>query len=432
MPERVKAGALARCARMLEEMHEPLRKGSGSKTTASRTDVVEKLRVATLGSLVNKCHQPKVEQLRMDGNDPLTGSGLQALVRAPDQGLLGDYEAPDIIDHADIAGIELADFVETKAAVEADQRYPEAGAFGPSISRRGVAVAVILTPSIQRRGEHLSQLLVRERMALVLLGDGISQPQTAHVVLREEFLTKNHMRGLRLADPVAKQDKRHPFSDEQLRQMFTAPLYRGCKNDGNGYTTPGDARPKGTRFWIPLIGLYSGLRLNEICQLDTSDVRMVDDVRCFVITEKSLVGSTDKSLKTRSSERIVPVHPKLLDLGLVAFVDERSKRGDAKLFHDICPGGSGFRSTAFSKWFVHFLKHSGASRERTSFHSFRHRFRDALRDARVDRDISLAIGGWGTGKNAGDVSDNYGRGYRASVLFEEISKVQFSTAISLP
>ena len=90
--------------------------------------------------------------------------------------------------------------------------------------------------------------------------------------VREEFLTKNHMRGLRLADPVAKQDKRHPFSDEQLRQMFTAPLYRGCKNDGNGYTTPGDARPKGTRFWIPLIGLYSGLRLNEICQLDTSDV----------------------------------------------------------------------------------------------------------------------------------------------------------------
>jgi integrase len=243
--------------------------------------------------------------------------------------------------------------------------------------------------------------------------------------VREEFLAKNHMRGLRLADPVAKQDKRHPFSDEQLRQMFTAPLYRGCKNDGNGYTTPGDARPKGTRFWIPLIGLYSGLRLNEICQLDTSDIRVVDDVRCFVITEKSLVGSTDKSLKTRSSERIVPVHPKLLDLGLVAFVEERSKRGDTKLFDDICPGGSGFRSTAFSKWFVHFLKHSGASRERTSFHSFRHRFRDALRDARVDRDISLAIGGWGTGKNAGDVSDNYGRGYRASVLFEEISKVEF-------
>ncbi|AXB77213.1 hypothetical protein TQ38_012525 [Novosphingobium sp. P6W] len=118
--------------------------------------------------------------------------------------------------------------------------------------------------------------------------------------VREEFLTKNHMRGLRLADPIAKQDKRHPFSDEQLRHIFTAPLYRGCKNDGNGYTTPGDVRPKGTRFWIPLIGLYSGLRLNEICQLDIADVRIVDDVRCFVITEISLVGSTDKSLKTRS------------------------------------------------------------------------------------------------------------------------------------
>ena len=243
--------------------------------------------------------------------------------------------------------------------------------------------------------------------------------------VQEEFLEKNHMRGLRLADPVAKQDKRQPFTDEQLRRIFTAPLYRGCKNDASGYAKPGDVRPKGTRFWIPLIGLYSGLRLNEICQLDVADVRMVDDVQCFVITEKSLVGSTDKSLKTRSSERIVPVHPRLLDLGFAAFIAERVRGEQLKMFEDISPGRNGFRSTAFSKWFSLFLKNAGASRERTSFHSFRHRFRDALREARVDREIALVLGGWSVGRNSTDVSDNYGLGYRATLLHEEISKVSF-------
>ena len=46
--------------------------------------------------------------------------------------------------------------------------------------------------------------------------------------VNEELLARNPMRGLRLPDDVAKRDKRHPFSDEQLRAIFNAPLYRGC------------------------------------------------------------------------------------------------------------------------------------------------------------------------------------------------------------
>jgi integrase len=248
--------------------------------------------------------------------------------------------------------------------------------------------------------------------------------------VQEEFLAKNHLRGLRLADPVAKREKRMPFSDDQLRRIFSAPLYRGCQDDGHGYAMAGPNRPKGTRFWIPLLGLHTGMRLNEACQLDVTDVREIDCILCFVLTETSLIGNTDKSLKTRSSERIVPVHPKLLQLGFEEFVASRHSRPDGKLFGDICPGRDGFRSTAFSKWFAQFLVSAKASAPRTSYHSFRHTFRDALRQARVERDISLALGGWGVGKSGGDVSDDYGRGYRIGTLFEEISKVKFDIDVA--
>ena len=244
--------------------------------------------------------------------------------------------------------------------------------------------------------------------------------------VREELLARNHLRGLRLADPIARLEKRHPFSDHQLEAIFTAPLFTGCSDDGHGYAKIGDAKPKGTRFWVPLIALFSGMRLNQICQLDVTDVRAVEGVECFVISVKSLVGSCDKHLKTSGSERIVPILSYLKQLGLAEFVKRRVEAGESKLFFDICPGQNGFRSTAFSKWFVLFLEKAGARMPRTSFHSFRHCFRDALRRARVDREIAMTLGGWGNGSKSGlDVSDYYGRGFESSLLSVELEKVTF-------
>jgi hypothetical protein len=75
--------------------------------------------------------------------------------------------------------------------------------------------------------------------------------------VREEFLIRNHLKGLRLADPIARMEKRRPFSDEQLEAIFTAPLFTGCQNDELGYAKRRDAKPKGSRFWVPLIALLS-------------------------------------------------------------------------------------------------------------------------------------------------------------------------------
>jgi integrase len=243
----------------------------------------------------------------------------------------------------------------------------------------------------------------------------------------EDMLSKNHLKGLRMADPVNQRDKRLPFDDAQLEAIFSAPLYTGCLNDEGGYSIKGPNRPKGTRYWVPLIGLFSGMRLNEICQLDTSDVRIVDDVNCFVATTESLCGTTDKRLKTASSMRLVPVHPRLLSLGFESFVVDARRAGRIKLFEDINPGSLGIRSTAFSKWFIQFINKVSASRPRTSYHSFRHCFRDALREARVDRELAMALGGWGNGGKTGlDVSDLYGRGFSPRRLRDEIAKVQYS------
>ena len=76
---------------------------------------------------------------------------------------------------------------------------------------------------------------------------------------------------------------------------------------------------------MPLIGLHTGMRLNEICQLDVADIRRIDGIPCIVVSERSMIGGTDKTLKTGASERVVPLHQNLLECGLLRFVDEQRR-----------------------------------------------------------------------------------------------------------
>ena len=246
--------------------------------------------------------------------------------------------------------------------------------------------------------------------------------------VKEEMLDRNPARGLRVPDPTARRDKRKPFSAAQLQAIFYAPLYAGCQDDGHGYARPGPNRPRNARFWIPLVGLFCGLRLNEICQLDVADIRVVDEIACFAITASAETGDSDKRLKTSSSERLIPVHPKILALGFLGFVARRRRDGEVKLFAEVGMGATGYRSTTFSQWFRRFTTKAGAKAPKTCFHSFRHVFRDALREARVDRDIAMALGGWSRGGSSGgpaSVSDAYGSGYRVATLFEAINRVRY-------
>ncbi len=177
---------------------------------------------------------------------------------------------------------------------------------------------------------------------------------------------------------------------------------------------------------MPLIGLHTGARLGEICQLDVTDIRCVDGIPCMVLSQRSLVGTTDKRLKTGASDRLIPIHPTLIACGLVHFAEQKRRSGEMKLFDDIQTGTTGSRSVAFSKWFTQFLRSCGAQQSLTCFHSFRHNFRDELRAARIEHDIAMALGGWTTGSSSrGGVSENYGSGPSIEALQEAVYKLRF-------
>jgi integrase len=243
--------------------------------------------------------------------------------------------------------------------------------------------------------------------------------------VKEELILRNPAKGLRIVDTVSRRDKRLPFSSSQLQSIFDAPLYRGCRDDGYGFATPGSAKPRRSRFWIPLIGLWTGMRLNEICQLHLSDIREIDRISCFVV---SVGNAEDKSLKTSSSERVVPIHPILVRIGFLEYVEAlRRDGGSTRVFPELSQDTFGHYSGKFSKWFARFVATCGAASDRTCFHSFRHSFRDALREARVDRELALTLGGWTSAMGGGSiaVADGYGGGYGARSLHDAVAAIDY-------
>lgn len=115
-------------------------------------------------------------------------------------------------------------------------------------------------------------------------------------VLHGHMVT-NVAEGLTPKDTRSKREKRQAYTTEHIRKMADV-LYNKQKAQGKSPD----------RWLIPLVALFSGMRIEEICQLKRDDVRQVKGIWCF-----DVYSMGDNKVKTVNSERIIPVHPKLVD-----------------------------------------------------------------------------------------------------------------------
>ena len=172
--------------------------------------------------------------------------------------------------------------------------------------------------------------------------------------------------------------KVHPYSSEQLTKVFQSPLFTGCDSIKSAHK-PGNMLVKSHFYWLPLMSLFTGGRITELSQLLTSDVKKVKSHWAFHITDES---DTEQKLKTADSKRFVPIHPMLVDLGFLDFHQARILAGDRWLFPSILLDSRGSRSGRYSDFYNSYITRIGVKIDRTlNFHSFRHTFADALRNA---------------------------------------------------
>ncbi|WP_171996218.1 site-specific integrase [Klebsiella pneumoniae] len=134
---------------------------------------------------------------------------------------------------------------------------------------------------------------------------------------------------------------------------------------------------------VTLIGMYSGMRLNEICSLQVGNIREIEGILCFEVTEG----------KTKSAARIIPVHSRIIDL-LESLIQ---KPHNGFLFYraSITDRADGKRSTWHVNRFTRAKRKALGVKEseRKVFHSLRHEFAQQLDRNKVPEDrIAMLLG----------------------------------------
>lgn len=219
----------------------------------------------------------------------------------------------------------------------------------------------------------------------------------------------------RIPIPKGESHRRLPFDIDDLRKIFGSSIY----TEGRSLSR----RVGAASQWIPLLALYQGCRVEELAQLLVTDIQEIDGFWCLVIDDHPGQNGERKRLKNSASRRRLPLHPKVIDAGFLRYVDQVRAEDHTRLFPDLRPDRFGKYSSAFSKAFMQFLRSDlGIKDRRKVFHSFRHTFRDACREAGLDEEISDALMGH---SDCGRMGRRYGSSFSIRRLNEAIQIIEY-------
>lgn len=233
-------------------------------------------------------------------------------------------------------------------------------------------------------------------------------------------------------------DSRKPFTDEDLINILNGYIYHGAYN-----VTP--RKLLDAHFWVPLIAMYTGMRVGEICQLQISDIhtegmrwhgRVFNQPYIQVCAEHE-----SQRVKNQNATRKVPIHKRLIEIGFLDYVELRKHeaRGDSdqRLFRHMRFESHSKWGRVISRWFngdgnqkANGYKHLVLDQQALDgkvFHSFRHTVIDIFRSTLGPAGkpiISALVGHEEEGSSAA-----YGDGYQLDQLSQAMNTLRYSDEV---
>lgn len=186
------------------------------------------------------------------------------------------------------------------------------------------------------------------------------------------------------------QDERDQFSPDELSAIFSQDYFA---TGAGAFSAKGSTDWRPFYYWLPLLALTSGGRLNELAQLYLDDVQQAEHDSTvwyldFNMNEPDKINAddgeesrSDKSLKTVNSIRVVPLHKIVIETGLPEYVAALRNAGHTRLFPELKRDNvKGYGKPAGSWFNERFLgRRLGIKRDgRKTFHSLRHNFATAV------------------------------------------------------
>ena len=164
-----------------------------------------------------------------------------------------------------------------------------------------------------------------------------------------------------------------PYEASEARKIFE--IVTNIKQSGK---SPSSRIEASELYYVTMIAAYSGMRIKEITQLHKEDIALKDGIYCFNINTND-----GKTTKTKNSIRFVPIHSKLIDLGLLEYVNSKKSGNIFKV-----------SNKDFSEIFRSQIQRKFIDKDsKKTFYSFRHYFIDYLVQREVEANLIAQIVG---------------------------------------
>ena len=196
-----------------------------------------------------------------------------------------------------------------------------------------------------------------------------------------EYVTQNvfKKKSVTISTKKAK-DKRESFTDEDIKTIFHHKNFLPSI-----FETNANQVIKYPYYWIPILAILMGARLEEICQMRVTDIKKVSGIWIYRIREEGDYGSEVTKVKNPYSERDIPLHSELVDtLGFVNYVKHIKKLGKERTFWELPKRGNVYHKNVGKFFNQKYLVKIGLKKKGKSFHSFRHSVETHLTNANVN------------------------------------------------
>jgi integrase len=218
--------------------------------------------------------------------------------------------------------------------------------------------------------------------------------------LRDDLVDEHEFAGA----SAAPRQQRDAWSSDELHKLFSSPIWTGCHPFFR--SQPGTTIRRDAKFWLPLLALFHGCRLEEFADLYRRDIGCDNGVWFVRIT------SAERGLKNENADRVVPLHPEMIRCGFLDYVETIATSPDDPLFPDIEPQGADRkRGPRVTRWFVQYRRSVGLYRTGVAMHAFRHtantRLRDKIDGYQQERHVAYMLG---HARGGGEGRERYDKG----------------------
>jgi len=223
---------------------------------------------------------------------------------------------------------------------------------------------------------------------------------------RQGYINVNPAEGMTIKQRRRADSERDLLTVDELRTLFSGYIYQG--------KFPRASKPYNYQFWLPLLGLFTGARIEELCKLRLDDIRQINSVWCIDV----------KDAKTSAGTRLIPIHEQLISLGFIDYTSGMRKQETKHMFPELSEERDGFSQSA-SKWFARYRTRYGVGLKdgKKCFHSLRHTVIDCLKQqGDIPQEKIAAIVGHETGSIT---FGRYGKQYHPPALVDVVNAIEY-------